>query len=75
MSKAILGLILITMLCTGCGLGNEYKARGELYQCFIDGNVEYKGNVRPDHRGDNWFEVNGKVKQFDDCFCMGCIGF
>ena len=65
----ILGIAAVT------GTGNEYKERGELYQCFIDGKALYKSNVRPEYRGDNWYEVNGEVKQFDECFCMGCIGF
>jgi len=67
-------LIIITLLLSGC-VENEYKARGELYQCFVDGKAIYKSNVRPKQRGGNWVELNGKIIEVDDCYCMGCIGF
>lgn len=67
-------LILSVLFLVGC-VENEYKARGELYQCFIDGKAIYKSNVRPKQRGGKWVEINGKVVEVDDCYCMGCIGF
>jgi len=67
-------LIILTLLISGC-VENEYKARGELYQCFVDGKAIYKSNIRPKQRGGNWWELNGKIAKADDCFCMGCVGF
>ena len=71
----LLTALLTALLITGCLPENEYKARGELYQCFIDGKAIYKSNVRPKQRGGNWFELNGSAIEVDDCYCMGCIGF
>ena len=54
---------------------NEYAKRGELYQCFVDGDAVYKGNILPQHRGGNWVEFpNGAIMEVVDCFCMGCMG-
>jgi len=54
---------------------NEYKVRGELYQCFAEGERIYASNDRPRHLGSNWYIVDKAKFKADECFCMGCIGF
>ena len=54
---------------------NEYKAIGELYQCFVEGEQIYASNDRPRHLGGDWYMINDSKFKADGCFCMDCIGF
>ena len=67
-------ILLLPLVLSAC-LENEYKEKGELYQCFINGKAIYKSNIRPEERGGKWVKINGNTVKVDDCYCMGCIGF
>lgn len=71
--KFKLSILFLAVFMVGCG--DEYMKADAKYQCFVGGEQVYKSNVKPATRGGNWFLLDGEVRQVDDCFCMGCIGF
>ena len=68
-------MLFLSLLLTLSGCGNEYEKRGELFQCFVDGEQIYKSNEAPVFRGDDWWVTDDGKFQADDCLCMGCVGF